>query len=179
MTTQTTTRSLTSPLTRRSFMSFTLGVLAASQVAATHHSAVASQALPVLSRVTAATNHNVLVVHGLGFTPGGQVHIVVLNRSGAARIQVERWVRASTSSRSTVGDKNFLEPGSIDVTIDLVTEEVFGANGSQDPAQGYQAAIDLSDLLRANELRVRAYDVTSHLWSDLVAVALPPNTGLA
>ena len=51
-----------------------------------------------------------ITVSGDGFTPGGEVYIAIYDRWGAA-LHETRWITASP--------------------------EVFGPNGSQDPARGY------------------------------------------
>jgi hypothetical protein len=90
----------------------------------------------------AARDAGMVVVTGDTFTPGGQVYIALYDEWGQ-RLFENRWTTASP--------------------------EIFGPNGSIDPARGYQAGGFLResfDHLCGATVMVRAYDQGTASWSN-------------
>lgn len=127
--------------------------------------------MPVLQRVVASTTPDFVSVSGLGFTPGGEVFVVVHDKWGD-----ELYPRVSTvASRTTYGEngsqdpaQGYTQPGVIHVQVALFSMSISGTNGSQDPAQGYFAGNMGSLLENGIDLFVNAYDVQADTWSNLV-----------
>ena len=89
-----------------------------------------------------ARDAGLIVVTGDTFTPGGQVYIALYDEWGQ-RLFENRWTTASP--------------------------DVIGANGSMDPARGYQAGGFLResfDHLCGATVMVRAYDQGTASWSN-------------
>jgi hypothetical protein len=87
-----------------------------------------------------------LTVTGSWFTPGGRVYIELLDQWGVME-GPDRWVTAS--------------------------EEIFGPNGSEDPAEGYVSGGTLHESFEypcGSEFLLLALDATDNTWSSVVRV---------
>lgn len=129
-------------------------------------------ALPILAG-TAATNppSSLIMLNGYGFTPAGRVYIAFYDQWGV-KLQETRWVTASSTVLGSDGSDSIYTGSSSGGTITEAfgaSAAVYGANGSQDPANGYVAA-SLSGDLCGIETMVRAYDQQTARWSSLLDV---------
>jgi hypothetical protein len=99
--------------------------------------------LPSLSAATmTAVPGPFVTVAGEGFTHGGLVYIALYDQWGTD-LKETRW---TTASPETFGANGSLDPaqgydagGVVSEGFDLFRETVYGPNGSMDPAQGYAA----------------------------------------
>lgn len=87
-------------------------------------------------------------------------------------LQETRWITASSTVLGADGSDSIYTGGSRGGTIAEVfgaSAAVYGANGSQDPANGYVAA-SFSGNLCGIETMARAYDQQTARWSPLLIV---------
>lgn len=139
--------------------------------------AQAASAPWVVGRVFQSTS-GIVLISGDGFTPGGRVELVIVDQWGNA-LHEPVWTMATGEGSFGGydiwnGGRNYGQPGTISVAVDLDMAAVYGPNGSQDPANGYQAGIDAGDLLDANEPRIRALDEYTQTWSTFAVVHTGP-----
>jgi hypothetical protein len=107
-----------------------------------------------------------------GFTPGGAVHLIVYDRQGDDAYQ-DVWTVASVETYGPSGSadpaQGFAKGGVVRHLFSFVVEPVSGPNGSQDPAYGFSRAdAQVNSPEDGQDLTVRAYDVQSQTWSNVL-----------
>jgi hypothetical protein len=98
---------------------------------------------PQLSVTVADRERGLILVTGQDFTPGGRVFLDVYEDEGLHLIET-RWARASEEVFGLNGSRDpalGYVPGGEVVEMFAVTEAVYGPNGSRDPAQGYRPGL--------------------------------------
>lgn len=94
---------------------------------------------PQLSVTVADPNRGLILVTGQDFTPGGRVVIDIYDAEGLQLIGT-RWAHASEEIFGANGSRDpalgYLSGGTVSEVF-AVAETVFGPNGSRDPARGY------------------------------------------
>jgi hypothetical protein len=154
----------------------------------------------IFQAVTIPQSAEYLVLHGDGFTPGGLVQVTA---SFCQDASAERsfWVVASNGEYGPASpadpSRGYLAAGTVNEVLklhqdgfwgangsqdpangyvpalELQPEDVYGPNGSQDPAQGYVDSghqIDILELGCSQDLSVRAFDASTAAWSNTVMV---------
>jgi hypothetical protein len=120
-----------------------------------------------------------IVVHGSGFTPGGLVYIDVSARADTD-LHTGAWVVASHEAwvpyqpDEPFYGNTYVSAGNITVALDVYADTVYGPNGSQDPALGYQPGVGAAwqAAVCAGGMDVQAFDVTAGAWSDRVSASI-------
>ncbi|MEJ7901812.1 MAG: hypothetical protein WKF63_08175 [Thermomicrobiales bacterium] len=105
--------------------------------------AQSASTLPVISNAVASTvAPGAIEVSGERFSPGGLVYVALYDQWGAT-LHETRWVASSSTVYGANGSQDpaqgFVAGGRIDESFAHFRQTVYGANGSQDPAQGYIA----------------------------------------
>lgn len=101
-----------------------------------------------------------LVIRGQGFTAGGRVQIVIVDQQGNTEHE-SVWISA---------DDNATNPGTLFLTMHISGTTVYGPNGSQDPANGYSAGLDMPGLIDADSILVRAFDERTNTFTSLAVM---------
>jgi hypothetical protein len=118
-------------------------------VGARASSVTAAEPGPVLtSAAVLASEPGMISVTGEAFTPGGEVYLALYDTWGTA-LHETRWITASP--------------------------EIYGPNGSMDPARGYVSGGSLTQSfggLCGESVMVRAFDQASGAWSNWLDLAL-------
>ncbi|MDQ3657516.1 MAG: hypothetical protein M3457_20870 [Chloroflexota bacterium] len=102
--------------------------------------------IPVLNRAIASTSAPGMVeVRGDRFSPGGLVYVVLYDQWGST-LHETRWVASSPTVYGANGSQDpaqgFVQGGRIEEAFAASRQPVYGPNGSQDPAQGFVAGDD-------------------------------------
>jgi len=105
--------------------------------------AQAGTSFPLLSAATmTAVPGPFVTVAGAGFTHGGLVYIALYDQWGVT-LQETRWTTASPEIFGPNGSmdpaQGYIAGGLVSEGFELFREAVYGPNGSMDPAQGYVA----------------------------------------
>lgn len=102
------------------------------------------------------------------------MEIVIVDQCGNA-LHEPVWTMASAggpfgATNPHDGVRNYGNPGSINVMIELELTTIYGSNGSQDPANGYDHGTNAGVLIGASNLTVRAFDEQANTWSNLLVM---------
>lgn len=150
--------------------------------------------------VTVPQSADFLVLHGDGFTPGGLVEVTA-GFCEDSRAERTFWVVASNGeygpSSPADPSRGYLAAGTVNEVLKLHQDGFWGANGSQDPANGYIPALefqpetvygpngsqdpaqgyadsghqlDILGLGCSRNLSVRAFDASTAAWSNTMEV---------
>lgn len=164
-----------------SLVGFTLGkvmlLLMLTSVLAPWQDASAQPLGPSPSLMRAAVTRpasGMVIVEGQGFTPGGAVHLYVYDRRGEDVYQ-DVWTVASVETYGPGGSadpaQGFSKGGVVRHLFSFVSEVTYGPNGSQDPAYGFSRAdAQIARPQDGQDLMVRAYDLRSQSWSNVLDV---------
>lgn len=113
-------------------------------------------------------------IQGDGFTPGRRVQLVVTDITGAT-LHEPVWTVAARGA--PFGDDGIYSgvtgygvAGAVYVVLDLSDTAIYGPNGSQDPANGYDPGTDLALLKLTSSIQVRALDEQTSTWSSFAVV---------
>jgi hypothetical protein len=91
---------------------------------------------PTLVEAVSVPSEGMVIVRGQQFTPGGQVYVALYDRWGVQRFET-RWVSASEELWGMNGSRDpalgYVHGGSVIERFSL-SDEAFGPNGSRDPA---------------------------------------------
>ncbi len=128
---------------------------------------------PELTAITLGST-GLIHVSGDGFTPGGRVQIVIVDSWGNA-LHEPFWTTAAIggpfgADGLYVSSGSIEAPGTVNLVVKLDATAIYGPHGSQDPANGYHAGVDVGTLQDASAIHVRALDTQSNLWSGLARV---------
>jgi hypothetical protein len=103
---------------------------------------------PRLDEVVVVPQQGVITVTGQDFTPGGQVYIALYDRWGV-QLYETRWITASDEMFGLNGSRDpalgYVRGGTISEVF-RSSDEVFGPDGSRDPARGYVPAVNGTDV---------------------------------
>lgn len=142
--------------------------------------ATTDSTFPVIAHISAGSAHpGEVVIAGHGFTPGGQVHIVIHDMWGAFQHET-RWIAASEISYQPPQDLppgegfSFDTGGNFAESFQVPAGVAEVPDGSQNPALGPVTSMPttMAGVGCATSLMVMAYDRTTAIWSNIVEISL-------
>ena len=142
--------------------------------------AATDSTFPVIAHIaTGSERSDEIVIAGHGFTPGGQVYIVIHDLWGAT-LHENRWITASEVSYQPPPDLppgegfSFDTGGNIAEWFHLSIGMATVPDGSQNPALGPVTGLPttMAGVGCTTSLMMMAYDRTTAVWSDTVGITL-------